>query len=199
MPVREDIFGGLRLAVEKGETLEQAMISFFNAGYKREDIEDTARVYQSGYYPEPVKQVQQTPQIQPSAPQKSVQKISMYQQTLDSKKIKEGIQAAIKQLESIDTTPDVKTQIKTITDESQLLSEQEQLIQKSIQGQQIQDSPRKLQQNQQVQKPIQNQLVQKVSNYEFNEDKVRQEINPRQISKQPVKEVSVKKFFKKEG
>ena len=77
MPVREDIFGGLKLAVEKGETLEQAMISFFNAGYKREDIEETARVYQSGYYPQPVQPVQQAPQIQQSAQQKPVKKISM--------------------------------------------------------------------------------------------------------------------------
>ena len=198
MPVREDIFGGLKLAVEKGETLEQAMISFFNAGYKREDIEETARVYQSGYYPQPVQPVQQAPQIQQSAQQKPVQKISLYQQTLDSKKIKEGIQAAIKQLESIDTTPDVKTQIKTISDESQLSYEQEKPIQKQIPNQQAQESFQKIQQNQQVQKPIQSHIIQKVSNYDSSEIKTNQNINLKPVSKQLTNQVSVKKFFKKE-
>ncbi len=198
MPVREDIFGGLKLAVEKGETLEQAMISFFNAGYKGEDIEETARVYQSGYYPQPVQPVQQAPQIQQSAQQKPVQKISLYQQTLDSKKIKEGIQAAIKQLESIDTTPDVKTQIKTISDESQLSYEQEKPIQKQIPNQQAQESFQKIQQNQQVQKPIQSHIIQKVSNYDSSEIKTNQNINLKPVSKQLTNQVSVKKFFKKE-
>lgn len=44
---KEDLVEGLRLAVEKGSTLREAMMSFFNAGYKREDIEDAARDMQA--------------------------------------------------------------------------------------------------------------------------------------------------------
>jgi len=43
MVVREDILGGLKLAMQRGETLEQAMMSFYSAGYKKEDVEDAAR------------------------------------------------------------------------------------------------------------------------------------------------------------
>ncbi len=41
--VNEQIVEGLRLALSRGYTLEQAMMSFFNAGYKKEDIEEAAR------------------------------------------------------------------------------------------------------------------------------------------------------------
>src|SRR3972149_1144440 len=44
--VRYDILGGLELALSKGESLNQAMQTFFNAGYKREDIEEAARFLQ---------------------------------------------------------------------------------------------------------------------------------------------------------
>jgi hypothetical protein len=42
--VREDILGGLKSAVQKGESLKQAMITFYNAGYSKEEIEEAARV-----------------------------------------------------------------------------------------------------------------------------------------------------------
>ncbi|MFH1801228.1 MAG: hypothetical protein ABH804_00095 [archaeon] len=48
--VREDILGGLRTAVSKGETLRQAMITFFNAGYKKEDIESSAKKFHEQMY-----------------------------------------------------------------------------------------------------------------------------------------------------
>lgn len=41
--VREDILGGLKLALTKGQSLESAMQSFYNAGYKKEEIEEAAR------------------------------------------------------------------------------------------------------------------------------------------------------------
>lgn len=40
---REDIVRGLEGAMSKGETLERAMYSFYNAGYRREDVEEAAR------------------------------------------------------------------------------------------------------------------------------------------------------------
>ena len=43
MVVNQDIVSGLRAALERGQSLRSAMISFFNAGYPREEIEDAAR------------------------------------------------------------------------------------------------------------------------------------------------------------
>ncbi len=41
--INRDIVEGLRNALSRGYTLEQAMMSFYNAGYKKEDIEESAR------------------------------------------------------------------------------------------------------------------------------------------------------------
>ncbi|VVB82530.1 Uncharacterised protein [uncultured archaeon] len=41
--VNKEILGGLRIALEKGESLKRAMTTLFNAGYKREEIEEAAR------------------------------------------------------------------------------------------------------------------------------------------------------------
>ena len=44
--VNQDILGGLRLAVGKGESLKKAMFTFYNAGYRSEEIEEAAKVLQ---------------------------------------------------------------------------------------------------------------------------------------------------------
>jgi hypothetical protein len=41
--VNMDLVGGLRSALERGESLKQGMMSLFNSGYKREEIEEAAR------------------------------------------------------------------------------------------------------------------------------------------------------------
>lgn len=40
---KEEIIEGLKYATSKGDTLEKAMMSFFNAGYTKQEIEDAAR------------------------------------------------------------------------------------------------------------------------------------------------------------
>ncbi len=45
--VNQEVFGGLVSALSRGEPLHGAMLSLFNAGYKKEDIEDAARLLQS--------------------------------------------------------------------------------------------------------------------------------------------------------
>jgi len=45
--VREDILSGLKQAISRGESLRQAMMSFYKAGYKKEEIEEAARFLQS--------------------------------------------------------------------------------------------------------------------------------------------------------
>ncbi len=80
--VREDILAGLKSATQKGESLKQAMISFYNAGYSKEEIEEAARVLQSQGIVQPV--VQTTSQKENQQTQQnfvqgqSVQKVSSY-------------------------------------------------------------------------------------------------------------------------
>ena len=45
--VREDILAGLKQKVSKGESLRQAMMSFYKAGYRKEEIEEAARFIQN--------------------------------------------------------------------------------------------------------------------------------------------------------
>ena len=59
--VNKDILGGLKSAITRGYSLEEAMLSFFNAGYKREEIEEAARAFQgqtaaatSEWQPQPI-------------------------------------------------------------------------------------------------------------------------------------------------
>lgn len=49
--VKEEILGGLRLALSKGESLKQAMMSFYSAGYKKQDIEEAARTLHMQEHP----------------------------------------------------------------------------------------------------------------------------------------------------
>lgn len=56
-----EIIGGLRSAIERGEKLKDAMMTFYQAGYSKIDIEEAARVYlsQTGKVPEaPLKRIQ---------------------------------------------------------------------------------------------------------------------------------------------
>lgn len=82
--VREDILGGLGAALQRGESLKQAMLTFFNAGYKKEEIEEAARALET----EKASPAQQNPPVlfipqevasrtdETAAP--SVQKVSGY-------------------------------------------------------------------------------------------------------------------------
>ena len=72
--VKEEIIEGLKYAVAKGETLPKAMMSFYNAGYSKQDVEDAARALQAP-------QLQQTqPLQQPSQKGKvpTAQRVSAY-------------------------------------------------------------------------------------------------------------------------
>lgn len=75
MPSQE-ILGGLRHALNKGETLEKAMTSFYNAGYEKGEIEEAARfIQQGGTQISPPKETKSTPvQLEPKS------KISSYGQ-----------------------------------------------------------------------------------------------------------------------
>ncbi|MBI5803107.1 hypothetical protein HY448_00250 [Candidatus Pacearchaeota archaeon] len=62
--MKEEIVEGLKMALTKGETLQQAMQSFYNSGYDRAEIEQAAREvqgFQSGINKESFSE-SQTPQ-----------------------------------------------------------------------------------------------------------------------------------------
>ncbi|MFA5953576.1 MAG: hypothetical protein WC812_03210 [Candidatus Pacearchaeota archaeon] len=44
----EDILGGIKSAISRGETLKQSMVALYNAGYEKSEIEDSARRYMLG-------------------------------------------------------------------------------------------------------------------------------------------------------
>ncbi|HEA46476.1 MAG TPA: hypothetical protein ENH99_01715 [Candidatus Pacearchaeota archaeon] len=106
---KREIVEGLREAVGRGESLKNAMMSFFNSGYTKKDVEDAAKeaqkpqpifqpVVQPGMpgqpiQPKPIPQVQQpSPQIQqpifqqpqfrplPQFPVQAIQTVSSYGQ-----------------------------------------------------------------------------------------------------------------------
>lgn len=52
--VRGDIIGGLKIALSRGESLQNAMQSLYNAGYKKEDIEEAARVLNTEGFRPPI-------------------------------------------------------------------------------------------------------------------------------------------------
>ena len=69
--VNKDILGGLRSALVRGYSLEEAMRSFLNGGYKKEEIEEAAHALQtqfaeasapSGWSPQPIWARQKTAQ-----------------------------------------------------------------------------------------------------------------------------------------
>ena len=139
--INEEIFGGLKLALSKGESLKQAMMSFYNAGYKKEDIEEAARKLQKENF-EQQKIQQQEPeqpikkskkQILKKKPQKTIQKVSSYgtpmrTQIQSSEKIKQGINSAIDELKKINVVSEPETVKEKIPQEKSLVKQKPESI-----------------------------------------------------------------------
>lgn len=90
--VNQEILGGLKSSINRGESLQKAMTTFFNAGYKREEIEEAARAFQQ----EKV-QISQTLPTKPIEQKKKlfkktkpVSKVSTYGEPLKKPKKKAG-------------------------------------------------------------------------------------------------------------
>lgn len=100
---------GISEAIKKGESLRDAMFSFYNAGYEKSEIEKAARAVQQGLQGEVI--APETPyaskQIQKNnfkpIPGQPIQRVSAYGDNAESiKKIKQGINSAINQLNRIE-------------------------------------------------------------------------------------------------
>ncbi|MEK6913188.1 MAG: hypothetical protein AABW47_00770 [Nanoarchaeota archaeon] len=76
--MNDEILGGLKSALERGESLKRAMMTFFNAGYKREEIEEAARnLNAQGIQPSSpsVTTSQQSVNLKPDVPLKQIQSL----------------------------------------------------------------------------------------------------------------------------
>jgi hypothetical protein len=80
MVINEEIVGGLKNAIEHGNSLKSAMMSFFNAGYDRKEIEEAAAtlldypiIKPEFKTPEP-----ETKKVESIPIPKTIQKVSQY-------------------------------------------------------------------------------------------------------------------------
>jgi len=72
--VNQEIFWALKSAIARGQTLEQAMLTLFNTGYEKKEIQEAGRALQIEQYNQQVKSPQKTEpkrpkRIQPVQPQ----------------------------------------------------------------------------------------------------------------------------------
>ena len=93
--VNMDILEGLKFAISRGETLQQAMQSFYNAGYDRKDIEESAKALQSQIHQEQIQKpklvksennIKKPAKLSGLQPPKTTQKISNYEQEKNPRK-----------------------------------------------------------------------------------------------------------------
>lgn len=108
--VNEEILGGLKSALSRGETLKQAMMSFYNSGYKKEEIEEAARIVQRENIvikkPMQKKIVPTSKKPLKTKPKKTTQKVSAYGEQMkaqlkSSEKIKKNLDDAINKLQQV--------------------------------------------------------------------------------------------------
>ncbi len=75
--VNEEILGGLKSALERRQSLRRAMMTFYNAGYKRNEIEEAARTLRQGETT--------SPQVQEKKPEIPEKKKSLTRKTQEKK------------------------------------------------------------------------------------------------------------------
>ena len=64
---KEEIIGGLKNALERGETLERAKSTFINAGYNKDEVEEAAKFVGEKKFAKPAP-MPLKPAIRPSVP-----------------------------------------------------------------------------------------------------------------------------------
>jgi hypothetical protein len=72
--MNEEILGGLKSAIERGQPLQKAMMSLYSAGYKREEIEEAARSL-AGVSEETSEVAPIAPKVSPAPPSPPAPKI----------------------------------------------------------------------------------------------------------------------------
>lgn len=111
--VNQDILGGLKSALARGYSLEEAMFSFLNGGYKKEEVEEAAQSLQI--------QVAQTPSSSDWLPQPIWARQKGIQAPLMAQKSKLAVPAAKAQPKQVVTrgvaayTSQDGSKIRTVT------------------------------------------------------------------------------------
>jgi hypothetical protein len=77
--VNEEIVGGLKNALEHGDNIKNAMMSFFNAGYEKNEIEESARIVLTDLRNDTLTSSTLV-KNKKDIPSKPIQKISKYEQ-----------------------------------------------------------------------------------------------------------------------
>ena len=75
---KEEIVEGLKYAIARGDSLEKAMMSFYNSGYAKQDVEDAAKILDTPQF-----QKNQTMQQQPQPPKATISKPQTQIEELD--------------------------------------------------------------------------------------------------------------------
>ena len=85
--VNEEILGGIEAALLRGQSLRQAMISFYNAGYKKEEIEEAARYSRQALHINPdEKMAPQKTKVVPKQIKKQEKKVIVEEKPIGEKK-----------------------------------------------------------------------------------------------------------------
>lgn len=82
--VNQEIFYGIKNAVENGESLQSAMMTFINSGYPQKEVQLAAGAVQSGQTPKII-----SPQKTKQPPEKKLPKIPEIKEQKSTKKISE--------------------------------------------------------------------------------------------------------------
>lgn len=94
----QEILGGLRAAIERGSTLKQAMMSFYQAGYDKSEIEDAARAYMN-------QQRNEDMQLNPAQIVQKTEIKKEEEKKEDTKKVNQGSQNNIQKIPSAPVGP----------------------------------------------------------------------------------------------
>ncbi len=82
----QEIVDGLRVALNKGESLMQAMMSFYNAGYDKREVEEAARTLNTPQIQQDQSLTQSPPQLKQKQfkPGQPTQRVSQYGQPIQN-------------------------------------------------------------------------------------------------------------------
>ena len=84
---KEEIVEGLRVALNKGESIKRAMMSFYNAGFNKRDIEESAKALATGIHQQQkaglgIQQTTQASQVQQQKAGLGIQQTTQIQTTM---------------------------------------------------------------------------------------------------------------------
>jgi hypothetical protein len=124
--VNEEILGGLTSALERGEPLKRAMVTLYNSGYKKEEIEECARMLVEFNREAKEALIQPVQTQMPSHPIRPVQGVQpQFPQTIGLQKPELQVQ---KTLPSIRTGPVYVPPVQRISDYGGEITSREKAI-----------------------------------------------------------------------